>query len=265
MSRAVQILFLGSIAAFLAMPIAILIGVSLNDTRQMMFPPTNPNFGWYVVFFEHSQWRGAFLRSLGTAALAALVAVVIAMPLAYTGWRFPNRVSNISVNLCMVACLMPAVVMALGFLLFWGRIGYAGEPVSIVVCHAISFIALPLVTIGLGLRSIDSDWVNAAQTMGASEFVRFRTLVLPYILPYLVSGYLFVFVLSLNEYIISFMVAGFATETLPVRVFNSLRSGFVPAMAVGAVLFYLIGLIIFIVTAKFGRLERLLGVPNDRT
>jgi putative spermidine/putrescine transport system permease protein len=259
-----RIFFFSLIALFIGSPVVVLVGVSLHETGQMMFPPSNPHLGWYIFFFEQSQWRDAFVRSLTIAALSALVALVVAVPIAYAGWRFPGRTVGLCVTLAMISCLMPAVVMALGFLLFWGQIGYAGEPISIILCHAISFVALPLVTTSLGLRSIDPEWLNAAQTLGANERARFITLVLPYLIPYLISGYLFVFVLSLNEYIIAFMVAGFATETLPVRVFNSLRSGFVPAMAVGAVLFYLIGVLVFALNAKLGHLERLLGVPRDR-
>jgi putative spermidine/putrescine transport system permease protein len=259
-----RIFFFSLIGLFLAAPVVILMGVSLHETSQMMFPPSNPHFGWYSFFFEQAQWREAFVRSIIIAAISAFVALIIALPISYASWRYSDKSVKICINLCMIACLMPAVVMALGFLLFWGKIGYAGDPVSIVFCHAISFVALPLVTTTLGLRSIDQEWINAARTLGAPEKFRFFTLVLPYLIPYMISGYLFVFVLSLNEYIIAFMVAGFATETLPVKVFNSLRSGFVPAMAVGAILFYFIGVMIFSINAKFGHLERLLGVTHDR-
>lgn len=264
MNRALRwLLFLG-VGLFLVAPVTVLLGVSLHETRQMVFPPGGPNLQWYAYFFQHPQWRGAFLTSLMIAFSSAALSTFVAMPLAYSAWRYNGAMTRVSVLLCMVSCLMPAVVMALGFLLFWGRIGYAGDPVSVVVSHAVSFVALPLVTITLGLRSIDGEWLEASRMLGAREIYRFRTLVLPYVVPYVVSGFLFVFVLSLNEYIIAFMVAGFATETLPVRVFNSLRSGFVPSMAVGAILFYLIGLVVFAVNARSGQLDRLLGVPRER-
>src|SRR3546814_3886870 len=73
--------------------------------------------------------------------------------------------------------------------------------------------------------------------MGANDRTVFRTVVVPLILPYLVSGYAFAFVLSLNEYIIAYMTVGFTLETLPIKIFNALRYGYTPTMAAVSVFF----------------------------
>lgn len=72
--------------------------------------------------------------------------------------------------------------------------------------------------------------------MGADERTILRTVVLPLILPYVISGFAFAFVLSLNEYIVANMVVGFTVATLPIRIFNALRYGYTPTMAAVAVL-----------------------------
>jgi putative spermidine/putrescine transport system permease protein len=95
--------------------------------------------------------------------------------------------------------------------------------------------------------------------MGANERQVFTTVILPLIRPYIVSGYAFAFVLSLNEYIIAYMVAGFTVETLPIKIFNSLRYGYTPVMASVAVLFMVVALTIFGLVGRFGNLPRLLG------
>jgi putative spermidine/putrescine transport system permease protein len=100
--------------------------------------------------------------------------------------------------------------------------------------------------------------------MGATERTVFLTVILPLIIPYMVSGFAFAFVLSLNEYIIAYMVAGFTVETLPIKVFNSLRYGYTPTMGAVAVLFTLTSVLIFSLIARFGDLPRLLGAaPRD--
>ena len=73
--------------------------------------------------------------------------------------------------------------------------------------------------------------------MGADDRTVLRTVILPLILPYIVSGYAFAFVLSLNEYIVAYMVVGFTVETLPIKIFNSLRYGYTPTMAAVTVFF----------------------------
>ena len=103
--------------------------------------------------------------------------------------------------------------------------------------------------------------VEAARTMGADNGDVLRTVLRPLLLPYVTAGLIFVFILSLNEYIIAYMVAGFEVETLPIKVLNSLRMGFQPSMCVGAVLFMATGVLGFSLVALIGDLPRLLGAP----
>jgi len=77
--------------------------------------------------------------------------------------------------------------------------------------------------------------------------------------PYLISGYAFTFVLSLNEYIIAYMTVGFTVETIPIKIFNALRYGYTPTMASTTVLFIALAALVFGLIARFGDLPRLLG------
>jgi len=120
-------------------------------------------------------------------------------------------------------------------------------------------VTLPLVTISLGFESIDHEIVEAAQTMGADARTVVKTVIFPMIRPYMISGFAFAFVLSLNEYIVAYMVSGFTVETLPIKIFNSLRYGYTPVMASVAVVFVLLAVIIFGLIGRFGDLPKLLG------
>jgi putative spermidine/putrescine transport system permease protein len=151
------------------------------------------------------------------------------------------------------------VITALGFLAFWATRGFYGAPWTVVISHAIFFVTLPLVTLSLGFASIDREIVEAAATLGADDRTLLRTVVLPLVGPYILSGYAFAFVLSLNEYIVAYMVAGFTIETLPIKIFNSLRYGYTPTMAAVTVVFVVLAALIFGIVARFGDLPRLLG------
>src|SRR3546814_1942373 len=98
--------------------------------------------------------------------------------------------------------------------------------------------------------------------MGAGDRTVFRTIGLPMVLPYLISGYAFAFVLSLNEYVIAYMVAGFTVETLPIKIFNSLRYGYTPIMGVVSVLFVALAIVVFGLIGRYGNLPRLLGAER---
>jgi putative spermidine/putrescine transport system permease protein len=251
--------FLSVWALFLAAPLVVIAGVSFNSTARMSFPPQHPSLIWYANFFHDAGWMSAFTLSGVVASLASLTAASIALPVAYALWRYRSGLAVTLQSAARLSFLLPSVVISILFLVFWSSIDHAGHIEDTILSHAIVFVTLPLTTIGLGFASIDPALVDAARTMGARDNDVLRTVVRPIVLPYIICGLVFVFILSLNEYIIAYMVAGFEVETLPIKVFNNLRMGFTPTMCVGAVLFMLLGAVGFGVIALIGDLPKLLG------
>jgi putative spermidine/putrescine transport system permease protein len=247
------------VALFLAAPIIVVAGVSLNEQKTLQFPPQGLSFEWYRQIVADPGWRGASLNSLLIAVTAAALSVLIAFPLVWSQWRRYRLWARAFEVIGLTPFILPPVITALGFLSFWATLGLYGAPWTIVISHAIFFVTLPLVTLTLGFASIDRAVVEAARTMGADDRALLRTIVLPLVAPYIISGYAFAFVLSLNEYIIAYMVAGFTTETLPIKIFNSLRYGYTPTMAAVTIVFVLLAVLVFGLIARFGDLPRLLG------
>jgi putative spermidine/putrescine transport system permease protein len=259
-----KIVFLALLGIFLAAPLVVVAGVSFNGTQRMNFPPQNVSLIWYWAFFNDPAWMSAFSLSLTVASLAALASVSIAFPIAYSIWKYQSRTALFLESIARISFLLPSIVLSITFLVFWSWLGHVGRIEDTILSHAVVFVALPLATIGLGFRSVDLALVEAARTMGARESDVLRTVVRPIVLPYVISGLVFVFILSLNEYIIAYMVAGFEVETLPIKVFNNLRMGFQPTMTVGAVLFMLLGVFAFSAVAVIGDLPKLLGGTGRR-
>lgn len=258
-ARLLRSAYFALVAIFLAAPLVVVAGVSLNEKKTLLFPPQGLSLAWYGDLFTDSGWRGALTASLSIAALAAALAVAMALPLAWFMWRRIAPWTRIFMVLGAAPFMLPPVITALGFLSFWATLGFYGQAWTAVISHAIFFVTLPLVTLSLGFASIDRSLVEAAATMGADDRTVFHTIVLPLIRPYMLSGYAFAFVLSLNEYIVAYMTVGFTTETLPIKIFNALRYGYTPTMAAVAVLFVGLAALIFGLVARFGDLPRLLG------
>lgn len=259
MLRWLNSLMAGLIGLVLAAPILVVAGVSLNAKRSLDFPPRGLSLSWYAEVFTDPGWRGALIASLVVAALSAALAVAIAFPLAWFIWRWRAPWARVFEVLGMAPFILPPVITALGFLSFWSTAGQYGEPWTVVVSHAVFFVTLPLVTLSLGFGAVDRSYVEAASTMGADDRTVLRTVVMPLVRPYMISGFAFAFVLSLNEYIVAYMVAGFTLETLPIKIFNALRYGYTPTMAAVTVLFVLLTAAVFGLIARFGDLPRLLG------
>ncbi len=264
MSRLYRHLLMGLVLLFLLAPLVVVAGVSLNEKKELLFPPRGLSLGWYGELLSQVDWLNAVRNSLVIAVGSAALAVSIAFPLAYFLWRYRLFYARVLFALGIAPFMLPPVITALGFLLFWVNAGMYGQMPATLVSHAIFFVTLPLVTISLGLESIDRQMIEAATTMGAGDRTVFRTIVLPMVRPYLISGYAFAFVLSLNEYIVAYMVAGFTVETLPIKIFNSLRYGYTPVMAAVAILFVGVAMLVFGLIARFGDLPKLLGAWSGR-
>jgi putative spermidine/putrescine transport system permease protein len=252
-------LFFTLVVSYLAAPLIIIFGVSLNAEKRLFFPPQGLSLRWYSTFFSESEWFLPALRSFNIAALAALIAVSIALPLAYTVWRYDMKYARALYFLGLAPFALPPVITALGSLALWIIFKSYGKPYTIVLSHAAFLITLPLATISMGLRSMNPQLIEAATTLGANSATVFRTIIFPFIRPYLIAGYIFAFVLSLNEYIIAFMTVGFTVETLPIKIFNSLRYGYTPVMASVSVIFFLVACVLFGLVGRFGDLPKLLG------
>ncbi|PWK70597.1 ABC transporter permease [Aminobacter sp. AP02] len=258
-------LYFTAVALFLAAPLIVVAGVSVNEKQDLAFPPKGFSLAWYAQIFADPEWRKALIASLSLAVTAAALAVAIALPLAWFLWRRIAPWANVFQILGLAPFILPPVITALGMLTFWATTGFYGQPWTAVISHAIFFITLPLVTLSLGFASIDRSLVEAAATMGADDRTVLKTVVLPLIRPYLVSGYAFAFVLSLNEYIVAYMTIGFTLETLPIKIFNALRYGYTPTMASVSVFFVAVAALVFGLIARFGDIRKLLGAMSSES
>ena len=256
-------LYLAAVGLFLAMPLIVVLGVSVNEKQDLAFPPVGFSLSWYAQIFFDPEWRSALIASVLLALSSAAIAVSIALPLAWFLWRRIAPWANIFQLLGIAPFILPPVITALGMLTFWASSGLYGQPWTAAISHGIFFVTLPLVTLSLGFASIDRSLTEAASTMGADDRTIMRTGVLPLIVPYLVSGYAFAFVLSLNEYIVAYMTVGFTLETLPIKIFNALRYGYTPTMAAVSVFFVFVAAIVFGLIAIFGDLRKLLGAMSS--
>ena len=256
-------IYLFLVGLFLAAPLIVVAGVSVNQKQDLSFPPKGFSLAWYSEIFLNPEWRSALITSVLLAVTAAAISVAIALPLAWFLWRRVAPWASIFQLLGVAPFILPPVITALGFLTFWATIGFYGQSWTAAISHGIFFVTLPLVTLSLGFASIDRSLVEAAATAGADDRTVLKTIVLPLILPYLVSGYAFAFVLSLNEYIVAYMTIGFTRETLPIKIFNALRYGYTPTMAAVSIFFVTIAALVFGLIAKFGDIRRLLGAMSS--
>ena len=259
MIRISRIIFCWLVIITMSAPLFIVAGVSVNQRKLMFFPPRGLSLRWYEEVFTKAPWFEALTASLSIAVMAGIIALSVALPTAYCLWQHKVRYAKVLYSIGLLPFALPPVITALGMLMWWEQFGATGNYRGTALGHGVFLVTLPMVMISLGLESIDQELLEAARTMGANNTTTFRTVVLPMVAPYMVAGFAFAFVLSMNEFIISFFLGQFAVQTLPVKIFSSLRSGYTPTIASVSVMFILLAVIVFGLVARFGDLPRLLG------
>jgi len=223
MIRFTKHLFITLIATGLLLPFLIVAGVSINAGKRISFPPTGVSLKWYQVLVTESDWLIPIWNSLFIAFFAALISVSIALAANYVLWRLKSGFSKFVFALGVGPFMLPPIIIAMGASVFWAEIGYYGRIEATLISHGIFFVTLPLVVMARGFAAMSDDVIEASRTMGATPWQTFTKVIFPLILPYAITGFTLVAIISVNEYLISYMVSGFAVETLPIRIFNIIR------------------------------------------
>lgn len=223
--------------AFLYLPIALVIVYSFNESR-LVTVWSGFSFKWWHALFGNEAMLDAAWLSLRIALVSATAAAVIGLAAGYALVRapsFPGR--TLFGSLVVAPMVMPEVVMGISMLLlFVGSEQLFGGPdrgfLTIAIAHTTFSIAFVAIVVQARLSDFDRALEEAAMDLGATPWVTFRTITLPLIAPAVGSGWLLAFTLSLDDLILTQFVAGAQSQTLPMRVYSSVRLGVDPQINV---------------------------------
>jgi putative spermidine/putrescine transport system permease protein len=223
----------------LMLPIVILVVAAFGEQSYLRFPPTSFSLRWFAAFFGDSRWQQALVSSLGIAAIACAVATTTGFFAAYAFVRSDLRAKKLLLSFLLLPVIIPQVITAIAMYFVSAPLKLVGNVAWIGVCHAV--IALPIVLLILlsALQGVDLNLERAALSLGCSRLRMFTHVVIPLALPGILSAALFAFLASFDELVISLFLAGVRSETLPVRIWNSLHLQVEPVIA--AVSAFLIG------------------------
>ncbi|MBN9091746.1 ABC transporter permease [Pandoraea pnomenusa] len=219
------------ICSLMIVPILIVMTVSFGKSSYMIFPPTSFSLRWYDEFFSSPEW----MSSLGSSVLIAILASAIATTLGFLGayslvrGRYGHK--KLIVSFCLLPLIVPTIITSVALYFASVPLELVGSKVWIAVCH--SSLALPIVLLILisTLQGIDISVERAAESLGASRTYTFLRVILPMTAPGVVSAAFFSFLTSFDELVISLFLSGVETETLPVRIWNSLVMNMEPVIA----------------------------------
>lgn len=223
--------FIWLMCLVLIAPIAIVIIVSFSGQSYLKFPPDTLSLRWFRAFFGDARWRDSIWLSAQIALIACAIATTVGFFAAYALSRSQMRGRTLILSIILTPMIVPSVVTAIAIYFMSARIGLVGNIFWLGFCHAV--LALPVVLLILlsTLNGVDVNYERAAFSLGASRLRVLTRIVAPLAAPGIASAALFAFLTSFDELIISLFLADVRSQTLPVRIWNSLHLDVEPTIA----------------------------------
>jgi spermidine/putrescine transport system permease protein len=185
-------------------------------------------FNWYSELFADSSLWQALVRSLAVAGFTGLFATLIglASSLALDKWWFPLR-GPLSA-LATVSLMLPELVLALSLLSWFALLHFELSLTTVIIAHVTLTLPFSTLVISARLRSLDRSFDDAARDLGAGEGLIFWRVTLPLLRPALIGAFLLAFLLSFDDFLVTFFTNGAGGDTLPVKLYSMMKLGLTP-------------------------------------
>lgn len=245
--------FTALIAAFLLLPVVFIVLLSFGSSRWLAFPPPGWTLKWYQELLADPAWVDAALTSAKIAAMAAILAVLIGLLASFSLVRGEFRGRQFLRGLLLTPMVLPVVVFAIAIYAFFLRIGLAGTTIGFVIAHTILALPFAIIPIATALEGFDKSIEDAAIVCGASPLQARLRITLPSIRIGIFSAAIVSFLASWDEVVVAIFMASPTLQTLPVKIWGSLRADLSPVVAAASSLLVGLTLALMIVTALLRR------------
>jgi spermidine/putrescine transport system permease protein len=245
----------GIVFVFFYLPIAVLVLFSFNQSKlNIMW--TGFTLDWYAAL-----WRDSVLvRTLQSSLIVATATTVLSVVLGTAGgwllYRYRYRASGLLETLVFLPMIVPEVILGVSLLILFVTIGLRLGYATIVISHVTFSFPFVMAAVQARLAGLDPALEEAALDLGASPFQAFVKVLIPYLMPAIVSGALMAFTLSLDELIVTYFTASAATRTLPLEIFGRVKKGLDPSLNAISTVFIVVTVMTVLATEALRRRSR---------
>ncbi|MBF0865832.1 MAG: ABC transporter permease subunit [Gluconobacter potus] len=242
-----------AVMVFLLAPIVIVFPMSVSASPILMFPPHGLSFRWYHELLSRPQWAGAFFNSLKVALIAVPVATVLGTLAAIGLARMKGTFAQILEGLFILPMVVPAIILAVGLYYQLTPLGLTRGYWGLGLGQAV--IAMPFVflTVQATLRGFSRDLELAAMSLGAGWFSVMGRIVLPALMPAIVSGAIFAFITSFDDVILALFLTDVRARTLSRLIYENVLQDVSPTITAVAVLVIVLTLGLLLSSLLFQR------------
>ena len=246
---------------FIYAPLFVIIGYSFNSNPVNMMIWEHFTLDWYrgllglgaraadannrAVYVESTDKMLSALRtSLTVAVFTTTISTVVGTATAIALARYRFAADGFYKGFLLLPMMMPDIVLGIGLLIFFVSVGMKLSMLTIVIGHCTFLTSYVFIIVQARIAGLDPALEEASGDLGASEWVTLRKVLLPQLAPGIVGGALLAFVISMDDLVITYFVAGTDNTTLPVFIFGMVRRGVKPEINAIATMMILASVVI---------------------
>jgi spermidine/putrescine transport system permease protein len=214
---------------FFYLPLVIVIIMSFNAAKSPAW--AGFTLRWYVELFtrEYSVWN-SFKNSLIVAIVSSVIATFIGTVTAVELYWKKTRVENTIWFLTYLPFVVPDVIIGISLLLLFSMLRMQLGLFTIILAHITFSIPYTMMIVYSRLQDFDKNIIEAAYDLGSTDFQVFYRVIIPNLVPGIVAAFLLAFTLSIDDFVITFFVAGPGSTTLPIQIYSMIRFGISPTV-----------------------------------
>ncbi len=207
---------------FLYAPIILLPLFAFNSGTIIAFPLKGITGDWFAQMWANATLRQALMNSLLIAVCSSVFATCLGVFAARASTRFEFPAKGPIMGLIMLPLVLPEIIVSMSLLVVLLAIGVKLSLLTVIIGHTLICMPYATVILSTAFNSLDRSLEEAAYDLGETRISAFRLVILPLVMPGLISSLLMSFTISLDEFIIAFFLAG-KEPTLPTYIFSQLR------------------------------------------
>lgn len=244
--------YLALIFLFLYAPIAVLMIFSFNDNKSRV-RWYGFTLDWYRELFQDSQILNSLYVTLIIALAAAVLSTLIGTVAAMGIHRMGRRTKSLYLTINNIPMSTSDTIMGVTFMLLFAALNLPKGYLTLILAHTTFCIPYVVLSVMPKLRQLDKNTYEAALDLGATPSQALRRVILPEIMPGIVTGAIMAFTISIDDFVVSYFTAGSTTQPLSVVIYSMTRRRISPKInAVSTIMFLIILVLLIVINVRTG-------------
>ena len=248
-------IYIALVLMFLYIPIFVLIVFSFNESKSTVF--TGFTLEWYAKLFQNELIISSLINTIIIAVCASIIATVLGTMAAIGIVRMNKFTKAAVMNVTNIPIINPEIVtgvsLMLLFVFFKARMNLEFGFGTLLIAHITFDVPYVILNVIPKFRQMQPNIYEAAQDLGCSPVKAFFKVVMPEIMPGIISGFLMAFTFSLDDFIISYFTSGPTSQTLPITIYSMTRRKVSPEINALSTIIFVVVVIVLVVKNIFER------------